>query len=80
MILLVTGNLVDAQPRQVIMLVDTAMHAHDPDEAKTQQAYKMAEELTRNSQSKFDYAHMQAELAEAVTQLAAIEHLRKHHR
>lgn len=61
-ILFVAGGFVDVQPEQVIVLADTAVRAHDLDEAKAQQARKAAEELMQNSQSKFDYARAQAEL------------------
>lgn len=72
-ILFVAGGFVDVQPEQVIVLADTAVRARDLDEAKAQQARKAAEELMQNSHSKIDYARAQAELAEAVAQLAAIE-------
>jgi F-type H+-transporting ATPase subunit epsilon len=79
-ILFVAGGFVDVQPEQVIVLADTAVRARDLDEAKAQQARKAAEELMQNSHSKIDYARAQAELAEAVAQLAAIERLRKRRR
>ncbi|WP_328514337.1 ATP synthase delta/epsilon chain alpha-helix domain-containing protein, partial [Ralstonia solanacearum] len=67
-------------PQEVILLADTAVRARDLDEAKAQQARKAAEELLQNSRSKIDYARAQAELAEAVAQLAAIERLRRRRR
>ncbi|MGK4860100.1 ATP synthase F1 subunit epsilon, partial [Salmonella enterica] len=76
-ILFVAGGFVDVQPEQVIVLADTAVRAHDLDEAKAQQARRAAQEHMQNSHSKFDYARAQAELAEAVAQLAAIERLSK---
>ncbi|CAJ0790212.1 ATP synthase epsilon chain [Ralstonia mannitolilytica] len=79
-ILFVAGGFVDVQPEQVIVLADTAVRAHDLDEAKAQEARRAAEEHMQNSHSKFDYARAQAELAEAVAQLAAIERLRKRRR
>ena len=77
-LLFVAGGFVDVQPAQVIVLADTAVRAHDLDEAKAQQARKAAEEHMQNSHSKIDYARAQEELAEAVAQLAAIESLRQH--
>ena len=59
-ILFVAGGFVDVQPEQVIVLADTAVRAHDLDEAKAQQARKAAEEHMQNSNSKFDYARAQA--------------------
>ncbi|CBJ40425.1 F0F1 ATP synthase subunit epsilon [Ralstonia pseudosolanacearum] len=79
-ILFVAGGFAHILPQEVILLADTAVRARDLDEAKAQQARKAAEELLQNSRSKIDYARAQAELAEAVAQLAAIERARRRRR
>ena len=59
------------------MLSDTAIRGNDLDEAKALEAKKAAEEAMKNKDAKVDFAKAQAELAEAMAQLQAIEKLRK---
>lgn len=73
----VAGGILEVQPNAVTVLADTAIRGHDLDEAKANEAKKMAEELLVNKESKIDYAKAQAELATAIAQLAAIARLRK---
>ena len=73
----VSGGLLEVQPDVVTILADTAVRSHDLDEAKALEAKRAAEEAMRNKQSELDYAKAQAELIEAMAQLAAIEKLRK---
>jgi F-type H+-transporting ATPase subunit epsilon len=72
----VAGGILEVQPNGVTVLADTAIRGTDLDEAKAQEAKKMAEELMLNRDSKIDYAKAQAELAAAIAQLAAIQKLR----
>lgn len=72
----VAGGLLEVQPDTVTVLADTAIRGHDLDEAKANEAKKMAEEALQNRDSAIDYAQAQAELASAVAQLAAIQRLR----
>ena len=72
----VAGGILEVQPRGVTVLADTAIRGADLDEAKAQEAKRMAEELMVNKDSAIDYAKAQAELAAAVAQLAAIARLR----
>ena len=72
----VAGGILEVQPNGVTVLADTAIRGGDLDEAKAQEAKKMAEELMQNQESKIDYAKAQAELAAAIAQLAAIQKLR----
>jgi F-type H+-transporting ATPase subunit epsilon len=72
----VAGGILEVQPNSVTVLADTAIRGGDLDEAKAQEAKKMAEELMLNQDSKIDYAKAQAELAAAIAQLAAIQKLR----
>ncbi len=73
----VAGGILEVQPHVVTILSDTAEHAYDLDEAKIMEAKRKAQETMANRSSEFDYAQAQAELAEAVAQLRAIEKLRK---
>jgi F-type H+-transporting ATPase subunit epsilon len=68
----VAGGILEVQPNAVTVLADTAIRGADLDEAKANEAKKMAEELLVNKESKIDYAKAQAELATAIAQLAAI--------
>jgi F-type H+-transporting ATPase subunit epsilon len=73
----VSGGMLEVQPDVVTILADTAIRGHDLDEARALQAKQDAEEAMRNRVSDIDYAQAQAELAEAIAQLAAIKQLRK---
>lgn len=73
----VAGGLLEVQPGLVTVLADTAIRGRDLDEAKAAEAKQKAEEAMANKGSELDYARAQAELAEAVAQLAAIQRLRK---
>jgi F-type H+-transporting ATPase subunit epsilon len=73
----VSGGMLEVQPGVVTILADTAIRGGDLDEARTLQAKQNAEEAMKNRTSDIDYAQAQAELAEAIAQLAAIKQLRK---
>lgn len=73
----VSGGMLEIQPGVITILADTAIRGADLDEARAQQAKQNAEEAMKNRNSDIDYAQAQAELAEAVAQLAAIQQLRK---
>ncbi|MFC4160649.1 F0F1 ATP synthase subunit epsilon [Chitinimonas lacunae] len=73
----VSGGILEVQPHVVTVLADTAIRGADLDEAKAAEAKKRAEEALANRAASLDYAKAQAELAEAVAQLAAIQKLRK---
>lgn len=73
----VSGGILEVQPHVVTVLADTAIRAHDLDEAAAEEAKRRAEEALAGQQADFEYAKAQAELAEAVAQLRAIERLRK---
>ena len=76
-LIFVAGGLLEVQPELVTVLADTAIRGKDLDEAKAAEAKQKAEEAMANKGSELDYARAQAELAEAVAQLAAIQRLRK---
>lgn len=73
----VSGGMLEVQPDSVTILADTAVRSHDLDEAKAIEAKRAAEEAMKNKESEMDYAKAQAELIEAMAQLAAIDKLRK---
>ncbi len=73
----VSGGILEVQPHVVTVLSDTAIRAHDLDEAAALEAKKQAEEAMADKQSDMDYAKAQAELAEAVAQLRTIQKIRK---
>ena len=74
----VAGGMLEVQPNMVTVLADTAIRGKDLDEAKALDAKKKAEEAMIDRGAALDYARAQAELAEAIAQLAAIKKLRKH--
>lgn len=73
----VSGGMLEVQPSVVTILADTAIRGADLDEARALEAKQAAEESMKNRTSDIDYAAAQAELAEAIAQLRAIQQLRK---
>jgi len=73
----VTGGILEVQPSIVTVLADTAVRAHDLDEAAAMEAKRRAEDALAGHAAQFEYAKAQVELAEAIAQLRAIEKLRK---
>ena len=76
----VSGGMLEVQPSIVTILADTAIRGADLDEAKALEAKVRAEEAMKDKSSKIDYAKAQAELAESLAQIAAIEKIRKNPR
>lgn len=74
----VSGGMLEVQPDKITVLADTAIRAHDLDEAKALEAKKRAEEALANRQTEVDYAVAEGELAQAIAQLQTIQRLRKH--
>ena len=73
----VSGGMLEVQPDMITVLADTAIRAHDLDEAKALEAKKRAEEAIANRNAEMDYAAAESELAQAIAQLQAIQRLRK---
>ena len=73
----VSGGMMEVQPSVVTILSDTAVRAHDLDEAAAMEAKQTAEEAIANRESDMDIAEAQSKLLEAVAQLRVIERLRK---
>ncbi len=78
-IIYVNGGILEVQPFVVTILSDTAIRGADLDEAKALEAKRTAEEAMKDRSTTLDYARAQAELAEAMAQLGAIQKLRKKH-
>ncbi|ROH86837.1 F0F1 ATP synthase subunit epsilon [Pseudomethylobacillus aquaticus] len=76
-LIFVSGGILEVQPGVITVLADTAIRGADLDEAKALEAKRAAEEALKNNASEIDYATAQAELAEAIAQLQAIQRLRK---
>ncbi len=76
----VAGGILEVQPTAITVLADTAIRAEDLDEAKAEEAKKLAEDALLNKQSKIDYAKAQAEIAQAIAQLAMIKKLQNRRR
>jgi F-type H+-transporting ATPase subunit epsilon len=73
----VSGGMLEVQPDVVTVLADTAIRAQNIDEAQALEAKRRAEDALAGKTAEFEYAKAQAELAEAIAQLRAIEKLRK---
>jgi len=73
----VQGGFLEVQPNVVTVLADTAIRAHDLDEAKALEAKAKAEEAMSGRLSAEQIAKVQAEFAVAAAQLAAIQRLRR---
>jgi F-type H+-transporting ATPase subunit epsilon len=73
----VSGGMLEVQPSVVTILADTAIRGADLDEARALEAKQSAEEAMKNRTTDIDYAAAQAELAEAIAQLRAIQQMRK---
>lgn len=72
----VQGGFLEVQPTKVTVLADTAIRAHDLDEAKVLESKKRAEEAMANKDAAGNIAAAQAELAAALAQLEAIRKFR----
>ena len=72
----VQGGFLEVQPTRVTVLADTAIRAHDLDEAKALEAMRSAEEAIKNRGTAGNIASAQAELAVAAAQIAAIRKLK----
>jgi len=73
----VSGGILEVQPQVVTVLADTAIRAKDLDEVAALRAKEEAERRLVDRTEPVEIAQAQAELAQAVAQLQAIERLRK---
>jgi F-type H+-transporting ATPase subunit epsilon len=73
----VSGGILEVQPSIVTVLADTALRAKDLDEAAARRAKEEAERTLANRTDALEVAQAQAQLAQAVAQLQALERLRR---
>ncbi|HOX72389.1 MAG: F0F1 ATP synthase subunit epsilon [Dokdonella sp.] len=73
----VSGGILEVQPQVVTVLADTAMRAADLDEAAARKAKDDAERALANRSTAIEIADAQNQLAQAIAQLQALEHLRR---
>ena len=73
----ISGGLLEIQPHVVTVLSDTAQRAGDLDEAAALKAKEEAERAIADRTAGLEVAQAQAQLAQAVAQLAALERFRK---
>ena len=67
------------QPTLITLLADTAIRAHDLDEAKLLDAKRRAEEALQNRAADVNYATAESELAQTLAQLKTVKRARKAH-
>jgi F-type H+-transporting ATPase subunit epsilon len=75
-IIYVSGGVMEVQPHLVTVLADTAIRAHDLDEAQIMEARKAAETLLANQHSELNTGAAMASLAETAAQLETLRKLR----
>ncbi|MEP7044117.1 MAG: F0F1 ATP synthase subunit epsilon [Dokdonella sp.] len=73
----VSGGILEVQPNVVTVLADTAIRAKDLDEAAARNAKDEAERVLANRTDALEVAQAQAQLAQAMAQLQALERLRQ---
>ena len=73
----VSGGMLEVQPHVVTVLADTAVRAHDVDEAAAEEARQQAEQALKDQSAEIEYSKAAAELAEAVAQLRTLQAIRK---
>jgi F-type H+-transporting ATPase subunit epsilon len=71
------GGILEVQPQVVSVLADSAIRSEDIDEAAALAAKREAEDALANRTDAIEIADAQAKLAQALTQLQALERLRK---
>jgi F-type H+-transporting ATPase subunit epsilon len=73
----VGGGALEVQPNRVTILADTAVRAHDLDEAAAIAAKQRAEEALAGKVDKIEQAEALAELSRIAAQLKILEKMRK---
>ncbi|WP_266180238.1 F0F1 ATP synthase subunit epsilon [Dyella humicola] len=72
-----SGGILEVQPQVVTVLADSAIRSDKIDEAAALAAKREAEDALANRTDAVEIADAQAKLAQALTQLQALERLRK---
>ena len=73
----VAGGILEVQPGTVTVLADTAIRGKDLDEAKADEAKRIAEDAMKNAKSDIDFAKAQSEFAAMAAQIAALRKYRR---
>jgi len=73
----VSGGFLEVQPGTVNILADTAVRAHDVDEANAIEAMEEAKDVILNHTAKMEYAQAASQLANAAAQIRTIQQMRK---
>ena len=71
--LFVSGGVLEVQPHLVTVLADTAVRAHDLDEAKILDARRHAEQTLQNQKANIDTSAALVALAESLAQLQTLQ-------
>ena len=74
----VNGGVLEVQPSIVTVLADNAARGNDINEAAAEAAKARAEQALDDRKDDVDYAHVQAELLEAVAQLDTLKKMRRY--
>ena len=69
----ISGGVLEVQPHLVTVLADTAVRAHDLDEAKILEARRHAEQTLQNQKADIDTSAALAALAESLAQLQTLK-------
>ena len=72
----ISGGVLEVQPHLVPVLADTAVRAHDLDEAKIAEARREAEQMLQNQKADIDTSAAMAALAESLAQLQTLQKFR----
>ncbi len=76
-VIYVSGGTIEVQPKEVIILADTAIRAHDVDEAAALEAQKQAEHALHNQSTEVNYSTALLQLVEATAQLRTLQAMKK---
>lgn len=72
----ISGGVLEVQPHIITVLADTAVRAHDLDEAEIAKARQHAEQMLQNQKTDIDTSAALAALAESVAQLHTLRKFR----
>ena len=71
------GGFAEVRPENITILVDSAVRADDLDESKILKAKEEAEKLLKDKKDQKDFAEVSSQLTQSLSQLRAIEALKK---
>ena len=78
--LYLSGGYLEVQPQIVTILADTAIRAHDVDEAAARRAVEKSQQELAKGLSDIDYAQVSARLSQAMAQLRLLEEIKRSRR